>query len=245
MYRNHTISVCLPCRNEGKHLARVLHEVPSIVDEVIVVSNASNDDSVEVARSLGAMAYEDDRTIAGIGYGFAHMTGIGVAKGDIIVGLDADGTYPIEELSSIIDYLLDHKVDFVSCSRLERSDIPFKLRLGVRLLNLEVRLLYGRKLKDTLSGMWLFRHEVQNKLLLDRGDWNLSPQIKLEALMHPDISFAEYPIVQKQRFGKTHQHYFRTGLAHAYWILKNRVAHLQPWLVEPTLAAGDSAAGNA
>lgn len=235
MYRNHTISVCLPCRNEGEHLAQVLCTVPSIVDEVIVVSNASSDDSVEVARKAGAVVYEDDRTVGGIGYGFAHMTGITKATGDIIVGLDADGTYPVEDLSKIVDYLLDHDFDFVSCSRLAKSEIPFKLRFGVQLLNLEVRMLYGRKIADVLSGMWVFRQSVRGELALDQGDWNLSPQIKLAALMHSQVRFVEYPIIQKQRLGKTHQRYFRTGLMHAYWILKNRIAHLRPWLVEPAV----------
>ena len=242
MYRNNTISVCLPCRNEGEHLARVLRTIPSIVDEIIVVTNASTDNSAEVARKMGATVYEDNRTIGGIGYGFAHMTGIMAARGDIIVGLDADGTYPIEELSNVLDYILERKLDFISCSRLELSKIPSKLRIGVRLLNLEVRLLYGRVLADTLSGMWVFRREARASLALDQGDWNLSPQIKLEALLQPQVSFAEYPVVQKDRFGKTHQHYFRTGFSHAYWIFKNRIAHLQPWLVTPALVAGDDVA---
>ena len=244
MYRNHTISVCLPCRNEGEHLTQVLRAVPSIVDEVIVVSNASTDDSVDVARKAGATVYEDNRVIGGVGYGFAHMTGIMAAKGDIIVGLDADGTYPVEELPRIVDYLLDSETDFISCSRLEYSEIPLKLNLGVRLLNLEVRLLYGRKITDTLSGMWMFRREVRRSLSLNQGDWNLSPQIKLEALMSPEITFAEYPIIQKRRFGKTHQHYFRTGFSHACWIVKNRVRHLEPWLVMSTIVKGDDAMGD-
>lgn len=229
MYRNHTISVCLPCRNESKHLAQIVHSVPSIVDEVIVVSNASTDDSVAVARKSGAVALEDNRTIGGIGYGFAHMTGIAGAKGDIIVGLDADGTYPIEDLKGIVDHLLDSELDFISCSRMQLSQIPFKLRAGVQLLNLEIQTLYGRKLTDTLSGMWVFRRDVRSQLNLNQGDWNLSPQIKVEAMMNPGIRFAEHAIVQKQRLGRSHQQYFRTGFSHAWWICKNRLAHLQPW----------------
>lgn len=60
-----------------------------------MISNGSTDNNVEVASMYGARTLEDNRTIHGIGYGFAHITGINAASGDIIVGADGDGTYPI------------------------------------------------------------------------------------------------------------------------------------------------------
>lgn len=149
MYRNKKITVCLPCRNEANHLHEVVKRIPKFVDEVIVISNASKDNTVTVAKKLGVKALEDNRTIGGIGYGFAHMTGIAHATGDIIVGADGDATYPIEDLAKIIDKLLDQNIDFISCNRYplqEGTKIPFKLRLGVGVLNTEVRLLYGKRL---------------------------------------------------------------------------------------------------
>jgi putative flippase GtrA len=198
-----------------------------LVDEVIVVSNNSTDDTVKIAKKLRLVAVEDNRVLNGIGYGFAHMTGIARATGDIVVGVDGDGTYPLEELPAIIDNLLDNKLDFISCNRYPTRDgtrIPFKLRLGVAALNTEVRMLYGLKIKDILSGMWVFRKKVAPKLGLTMGDWNLSPQIKLNAATHPSIKFAEHSIIQRQRLGETHQNYFKTGFSHMFWIARNRFA---------------------
>lgn len=226
MYRDLRISVCFPCRNESGHLKEVLATVPSIVDEVIVISNASKDDTVKVARKLDAKAYEDNRVIGGIGYGFAHMTGIAKATGDIIVGADGDGTYPLEELPKIIDRIIDEKLDFVSCNRYPLKDgtkIPFKLRLGVGTLNVETRLLHGKKINDILSGMWVFRSSIKDKLNLTMGDWNLSPEIKINALTHPDIAFSEHHIVQHVRMGESHQNYFKTGFGHLAWILTDKL----------------------
>lgn len=225
MYRDLRISVCLPCRNEAGHLKEVLAKVPSIVDEIIVVSNNSKDDTVAVAKKLGAKAYEDNRVIGGIGYGFAHMTGIANATGDIIVGADGDATYPLEELPKIIDRMIDEKLDFVSCNRYPLQDgtkIPFKLRFGVGFLNAEVRALYGVKINDILSGMWVFRSSVRSDLNLTMGDWNLSPEIKINAATNPAIKFSEHSIVQHRRMGESHQKYFETGFNHAVWLLKNR-----------------------
>lgn len=225
MYRDLRISVVLPCRNEAGHLKEVLSKVPKIVDEIVVVSNNSKDNTVAVAKKLGAKAYEDNRVISGIGYGFAHITGIANATGDIIVGADGDATYPLEELPNIIDRIIDEKLDFVSCNRYPLKDgtkIPFKLRAGVWMLNAEVRLLYGVKINDILSGMWVFKSDLKNQLDLTMGDWNLSPEIKINAATNPAIAFSEHSIVQHRRMGESHQKYFKTGFDHLVWIFKNK-----------------------
>lgn len=227
MIQNKTITLCLPCRNEGAHLKEVLARVPKYIDEIIVISNNSKDDTVAIARKIGGKVkvIEDNRTIDGIGYGFAHMTGISAAKGDIIVGADGDATYPIEDLQDIVSYFLENSLDFISCNRYplqKGTKIPFKLRLGVNLLNWEIRILYGFKIKDTLSGMWVFRKDIRGDLRLTMGEWNLSPQIKINAATNPAIRFEEYSIAQHQRLGKTKQSYFKTGFAHVLWIFKNR-----------------------
>jgi len=225
MYRDLRITVCLPCRNEAKSLKHVLSQVPKFVDEVIVISNRSTDDTVKVASKLGVVALKDDRAIDGIGYGFAHMTGIQNATGDIIVGADGDATYPLEDLPAIIDYMLGENLDFVSCNRYPLRDgtkIPFMLKFGVWLLNTEVQVLHWHKIQDILSGMWVFKKDIRDELNLTAGDWNLSPQIKINAAVNNAINFGEYNIVQHKRMGESHQNYFQTGFRHAMWILKDR-----------------------
>jgi hypothetical protein len=91
------------------------------------------------------------------------------------------------------------------------------------MLNLEVRLLFWRRVADILSGMWVMRREAVAQLDLTKGDWNLSPEIKLKALLNPNIRFGEFPIRQRTRQGRSHQRYLRTGLSHAWWILRHRI----------------------
>jgi glycosyltransferase involved in cell wall biosynthesis len=225
MYRSKTITVCLPCRNEGKHLKDTIKLIPKFVDEIIVISNLSTDNTVAEAKKLGLKVIEDNRTKKGIGYGFAHMTGIKEARSDIIVGADGDATYPLENLAKVIDHLLDSDLDFVACNRYplqKGTKIPLPLRFGVWMLNKEVRLLYGLKVNDILSGMWVFHSPIAEKLDLSMGDWNICPQIKLNAALHPEIAFGEYSIRQHARKGESHQQYLKTGFSHMFWILKNR-----------------------
>jgi glycosyltransferase involved in cell wall biosynthesis len=230
MIQKKTISLILPCRNEGSHLHEVLKLIPDVIDEIIIVSNKSTDDTVKIGKQLAKkdrriVVIEDNRTTNGIGYGFAHMSGIKAAKSDLIMGADGDATYPIHDIEKIVKFLLKNKYDFISCNRYPLQSgvkIPFKLRIGVGMLNWEIRLLYGIPIKDALSGMWVFKKEVRDKLSLTMGDWNLSPQIKINAARHKNIRFTEFSIAQDQRLGETKQNYFKTGISHAMWILANR-----------------------
>ena len=217
----------MPCRNEATHIAQLIEQVPSFFDEIIVVSNASTDNTWQTIQDLSAnnkrlIPLKDDRTVKGIGYGYAHMTGIAAATSDWIVCLDADGTYPIDDSADVIDWAKRRDKSFVSCNRYPDPSIPAKLQLGVKVLCVEIRLLYGLKLNDSLSGMWVFKRSVVPDLQLTEGDWNLSPQIKIRAWETLGDGFSEYPIRQKIRLGETKQQYFRTGWSHLTWIAKNR-----------------------
>ena len=223
----HTVSLVMPCRNEAAHLVALIRTVPDFYDEIICVSNGSTDRTFETGRALEQEVprlrmLRDDRVIDGIGYGFAHMTGIGEAQGDIIVCADSDGTYPIEDAPGIVRFMDDEDVTFVSACRYPDPSIPLMLRLGVTALNIEIRLLYGYPIHDSLSGMWVFRKAIVPELVLTEGDWNLSPQIKLNAIASQGRRFREVKIEQRVRHGETKQDYLKTGLRHMWWIARNR-----------------------
>ena len=227
MLNGSTVSLVMPCRNEAKHLARMVADIPDFYDEIICVSNKSSDDTVKVGREIERSnpRFEmlvDDRVASGIGYGFAHMTGINKAKSSIIVCADSDGTYPIEDLPRIMGVMKERGLSFASCSRYPDKNIPLKLQLGVKILNFEMFLLYAKVIHDSLSGMWVFERDVVPSLHLTEGDWNLSPQIKLNAHKYLGPRFGEVRIRQGIRFGETKQSYLKTGFGHLKWIFKNR-----------------------
>ena len=227
MLNGSTVSLVMPCRNEANHLARLVADIPDFYDEIICVSNKSDDDTVEVGREIERsnprfQMLVDDRVASGIGYGFAHMTGINKAKSSIIVCADSDGTYPIEDLPRIMGVMKERGLSFASCSRYPDKNIPLKLQLGVKILNFEMFLLYAKVIHDSLSGMWVFERDVVPSLHLTEGDWNLSPQIKLNAHKYLGPRFGEVRIRQGIRFGETKQSYLKTGFGHLKWIFKNR-----------------------
>lgn len=236
MLSGSTISLVMPCRNEARHLAQMVADVPDFYDEIICVSNKSGDGTVELGRGLEKTnprfrMLVDDRTASRIGYGYAHMTGISKARGSIIVCADSDGTYPIEDVPRILDIMRQRDLCFASCSRYPDKSIPLPLQVGVKILNFEIFLLYAVTIHDSLSGMWVFERRVAPFLHLSEGDWNLSPQIKLNAHKYLGPRFGEIKVKQRTRLGETKQSYLKTGFKHLRWIFTNRFVqrkHIQP-----------------
>ena len=61
MYKEHTISLVIPCLNEEKGLERTIKKIPGFVDEILVVDNGSTDDTANIARRLGAKVIFEER----------------------------------------------------------------------------------------------------------------------------------------------------------------------------------------
>lgn len=221
------ISLVIPCRNEEAALYSLLGKVPSCVDEVIVIDNNSSDNTIRVAKANGVRVYKEKRQIDGVGYGFAHQTGIKKASGDYIVAMDGDDTYPVEKIREIITYMEKNQIDFVSCNRLPFANgktITLMRRLGIRVLNFLIAILYGYYFNDILTGMWVIRKNVFDKLGVKSGDWNFSPEIKLAALYHKHVRFSEYHIPYYLRVnGVSKLNMWTTGLGHFLFIIKRKL----------------------
>lgn len=235
MLNNKTISLIIPCKNEQDSIGRLLRRVPKYIDEVIVVDNNSSDNTAQVAQKFGAKVITEKRHDRfGIGYGYAHQKGMKAASSDFIVTMDGDGTYPLSDIRKIIEKMDQTGLDFVSCNRfpLKNPDVISPMRqFGAMLLNLETSLLYQYPMKDILSGMWVIRKSVVHKLKPKSGGWDLSPEIKLNALMHPEIMFAEYHINHHYRDnGASKQQLWQTGFNHLKYITIKRLTEDNPAL---------------
>lgn len=245
MLNNKRISLVVPCKNEASSLPSLFKLIPTYVDEVVIVDNNSTDDTIEVAKKLGAVVVSEKRKDKrGIGYGYAHKTGLSVSTGDYIVTMDGDGTYPPHHIRDVVCYMEDEDLDFVTCTRfplLNHSAISKTRQLGVWILNTEVKLLYWYPMSDILSGMWVMQRSVIDKLSLTEGGWDFSPEIKLEAFSRPDVSFGQYHINHKPRDnGASKQKLWETGINHMKYILRRRLTKDNPFKTFSKKAADEA-----
>ncbi len=226
MYREHTISLIIPCYNEETGIARVLKKVPQFIDEIIVVDGGSTDRTEQIARVAGADVIVEHRR----GYGRAYRTGFQRARGDIIVTSDGDGTYPVENVAEIIDYLLETPLDFVSASRFplrDKRSMSFRNFVGNAVITFLVVLLFHERITDALSGMWVFRKECLSGIRLTSNNWDFSEEIKIEAIRNPDIQFGEYPILYRERAGETKMFPWTVAVSNLLFLFKKRFVSLR------------------
>jgi len=200
---NLRIRVVIPAFNEEKSIPLVIRDIPQQwVDEVIVVSNGSNDDTDRVAAEEGATVLREDRK----GYGWACLLGIehAVTKGtDIIVFLDGDySDYP-QQIPDVLAPILEKNIDLVIGSRAlgerEKGSMTIPQIFGNWLATNMMALFYGVKYTD----LGPFRAmKVEKLLALNMDDktygWTIEMQIK--AAKH-QFSYAEVPVNYKNRIG--------------------------------------------
>jgi hypothetical protein len=195
--------------------------MPDFVDEVIVVDNNSTDRTFEVARSLGAKVIREDVR----GYGRSYKRGFTQATGDLIITLDGDHSYPVDALSYLIEAFRHLNVDFLNASRFPVRDgnaMSFRNKLGNLVLSLAMSVLYLRWVRDSQSGMWVFRRSILKEMKLESDGMAFSEEIKIEALRHPRIRFGEISILYSSRTGESKLNPWRDGLHNLAFMAKKR-----------------------
>ena len=221
MYKNHRITVIIPCLNEEQGVEQILRRMPDFVDEVIVVDNGSTDRTAQVAESLGASVIREDVR----GYGRSYKKGFAHATGDLIVTLDGDHSYPVDGISYLLEAFLHLRVDFLNASRFpvqDRRAMSFKHKLGNLVLSLATSLLYFRWVRDSQSGMWVFRRSILPLMKLESDSMAFSEEIKIEALKNPRIRFGEISILYSSRLGEIKLNPWRDGLYNLWFLFKKR-----------------------
>lgn len=225
MYKGHRISVVTPCYNEEAGVAIILSDMPACVDEVIVVDNNSTDRTAEVARRLGARVVVETKQ----GYGAAYKTGFQHATGDIIVTMDGDGTYPRGFIPLLLDVLLDENLDFITCDRTGHKSrgtgTPLRV-FGNWLLGVMQAALFWFYIKDSQSGMWVFRRDILPLLDLTSDGMALSEELKIEAFTRKELKCAEVPIYYRPRVGESKLNLWRDGFQNLAFLFRKKAAHL-------------------
>lgn len=223
MHRGLKISVVIPCYNEEDGIRHTIGMLPKCVDEIIVVDNNSTDRTSEVARSLGARVVFETRK----GYGAAYKAGLPAVTGDVTVTLDGDGTYPAAQIPELVEHLEDKKLDFISASRFPLRNpkaMNFSNKVGNGVLTLGMAIMYGKPVRDSQSGMWVYRSSVYPKLKLTSDGMAFSEEIKIEAIRAQSVRFGEYHIDYHPRVGEVKLQKWRDGFRNLLFLVTKRFA---------------------
>jgi glycosyltransferase involved in cell wall biosynthesis len=198
------IKVIIPAFNEENAIAKVIYDIPKIVDEIIVIDNSSTDETAKNAKSAGATVLKEVKK----GYGFACLKGLEyisnqTKKPTIVVFLDGDySDYP-EQLTQIIQPIIEGNIDFVSGARVkdlrELGAMTPQQIFGNWLATSLMRVFFGSKFTD----LGPFRAINYEKLIaLNMTDktygWTVEMQLKV---LKKKMSYLEIPVKYRNRIG--------------------------------------------
>lgn len=185
---NGLVSIIIPALNEEYGIQKTISSIPMTEIrntfgydiEILVIDGNSNDRTREAALKAGAQVIVEKQP----GYGRAYKTGFAAAKGEIIITLDADNTYPAEFIPKYIKQLNEYNVDFITINRfadMEEGAMSITRQVGNKILALLISLLYSIYIKDSQSGMWIMKKNFISKIRLKSDDMSMSEEIKIIA----------------------------------------------------------------
>jgi len=226
------VTVILPTINEEQGVGKTIDSINRNYFkkkkwqlEIMIVDGDSKDKTQEIARSKGAKVVVEKRK----GYGRAYKTGMPKATGDIIVTGDADATYPFERIHTYVQQLIDEDFDYITTDRfaeLKHGSMSVKHYFGNSILAYTLKILYFVNLRDSQSGMWIFKKSALDKIKplkeFDDG-MPFSEEIKIEMFKTKAVKTKEIPSALYARVGDIVLESFSDGWRNLKFLLINRV----------------------
>lgn len=201
------VSIVIPAFNEELGIGPVIEELWGIsrqggggaISEIIVVDDGSKDRTAEIAAAAGARVL---RHRSNRGYGAALKTGITAAKNDLIVMIDADGTYPCKYIPEMLKAL--ENSDMVVAARIGQNvKIPLVRKPAKWALNRLANYMTNSKIPDLNSGLRALRRDIAMQyfsILPNQFSWTTT----ITLAMHCDKYAVTYiPIDYRQRKGRS------------------------------------------
>lgn len=217
------VSVVIPAYNEEEAIGSVIDQIISVMEkadithEIIVVDDGSTDKTTQIIQERAVQLV---RHPFNKGYGAALKTGMRKAKYDTIAIIDADGTYPVEDLPKLVSGIGEW--DMVVGTRVGKdAEIPTLRKLARWFLTQLANYLVGTPIPDLNSGLRAFKKDIAMRFyhILPSG-FSFTVTITL-ALLSNDYLVQYVPIrYYKKRRGKSKIEPIRDTLGFLQLILR-------------------------
>jgi glycosyltransferase involved in cell wall biosynthesis len=196
------VGVIIPALNEEAAIGRVVSDIPSWVDDIVVVDNGSIDKTAAAAKAAGARVVSEPRR----GYGAACQTGIAALNTiDIVVFIDGDySDYP-SEMMCLVDPIASAAADLVIGSRTAGGAVPGALtlqqRIGNRIACTFMRVLFDARYTDLGPFRAIDRKALDSLRMKDLAfGWTVEMQIRA---LKAGLNVVECPVSYRPRIGQS------------------------------------------
>jgi glycosyltransferase involved in cell wall biosynthesis len=176
------VAVLVPCYNEALAIAKVVADFRQALPQaaIYVYDNNSTDNTVEAARSAGAVVRRE--TYQGKGHVVRRM--FNDVEADVYVLIDGDATYDAPSAPAMIAKLVDDRLDMVVATRVDREEAAYRRghRTGNFLLTSFVTHMFGRAFTDILSGYRVFSRRFVKSFPILSGGFEIETELTVHAL---------------------------------------------------------------
>jgi len=211
------LSIILPCRNESESLKTLLPQLKNSFPEaeIIVVDDASEDDSVVIAQQYAKVIQHRYN----MGNGAAIKSGARQALGDILIFMDADGQHDPKDISRLLEKYHEG-FDMVVGARGAESQANTARRLGNGLYNNLASWMTGQNILDLTSGFRIVNAKKFKEFLPLLPNTFSYPTTITMAFFRAGYSVGYLPIKAHQRIGKSHIKLLKDGVRFLMIIFK-------------------------
>lgn len=212
---NVSISIILPAKGESETVRPLVEKLfdfslrfgAGILTEILVVDDGSADDTAQVAEAAGARVIRHPYSK---GNGAAIKTGARVAKGGILVFMDADGQHDPADIERLVTKL-EEGYDMVVGARQKGSQASLGRGLANSFYNKLASWMTGHKVQDLTSGFRAVRADKFREFIYLLPNGFSYPTTSTMAFFRAGYSVAYVPIHAAKRIGKSHIRLLRDG----------------------------------
>ena len=176
------VAVLVPCVNESGTIATVIRDFQRALPDAVVYvyDNNSNDDTIQVARSNGAVVREEHQQ----GKGHVVRRMFADIEADVFILVDGDDTYEAAAAPKMIRHLLDNGLDMITARRIATSEEAYRFGhvFGNRMLTSLVARSFGRRISDLLSGYRVFSRRFVKSFPVLTGGFEIETELTIHAL---------------------------------------------------------------
>jgi len=204
------ISVIIPAYNESATIGDIIKRIRSLYPdaEIIVVNDASTDDTGSVAKEAGAIVYSHPYNI---GNGAAVKTGIRIASGEVLVFMDGDGQHDPHDIGRFLEYFPDY--DMVVGTRSMGGQASMFRAFGNKVLNRLAAYVTKSRIEDLTSGFRVVKSSIVHNLLHLLPNTYSYPTTLTLAVLRGGRSIKYVPInADIRRKGKSNIRVFQDGI---------------------------------
>jgi glycosyltransferase involved in cell wall biosynthesis len=232
------LTVLLPAYNEELAIRGVLEEIVETLSagcdgepieyEILVVDDASTDRTAEVVEQFAAECWQCAQENVAVrlircpenrGAGAARKVGIRAARGELIVMLDADGTYPAAAIPELLRHFPAY--DQVNGARTsERGTLPWLRTAAKWLIRMLACYLTGKKIPDLNTGLKAFRRDAMLPWLWVVPDGFSCVTTMTLAFLTNGYAVKYVPVEYRRRIGHSKFHPLRDTLSYLSTVLR-------------------------